>query len=183
MLKLILIRHAESIANAQGIKQGQKIDEPLSEIGKIQARKTAESLREEKIEVIISSDLKRALHTAEEISKVFGRKIIVDKRLREMDHDNEKNEELVRRCKDFLEEVKNYTGTVVVVGHGGVNKTILAISTGNREKGAEIFDNVKQYNACINRISYEKEKWNIEIMNDISHLEYSDTEKMKNEKY
>ena len=138
---------------------------------------------EEKIEAIISSDLKRALHTANEISKVFGKKIIVDKRLREMDHDNEKNKELVRRCKDFLEEIKKYNGTVVVVGHGGVNKTILAISTGDREKGAEIFNNVKQYNACINKISYEKGKWVIDIMNDVSHLDPSDIAKLKNEKY
>ncbi|MFA4887119.1 MAG: histidine phosphatase family protein [Candidatus Nanoarchaeia archaeon] len=179
MLKLILIRHAESIANARGIKQGQKIDEPLSEIGKIQAIKTAESLREEKIEVIISSDLKRALHTAEEISKVFGKKIIADKRLREMDHDNEKNEELVRRCKDFLEEIKKYKGTVVVVGHGGVNKTILAISTGDREKGAEIFNNVKQYNACINTLFYKNKEWIIEAINDVSHLNDSEITKQK----
>ncbi len=179
MLKLILIRHAESIANARGITQGQKIDEPLSEIGKTQAIKIAESLKGEKIETIISSDLKRALHTAKQISRVFGKRVIVDKRLRERDNDNEKNEEFVRRCKDFLEEMKQYSGTVIVVAHGGTNRTILAISTGDREKGAEIFNTVKQYNACINKMSYEKGKWVVEIMNDVSHLDPSDTAKLK----
>jgi len=42
MTKLILIRHAQSLANARGISQGQKIDEPLSELGKIQAQKLAQ---------------------------------------------------------------------------------------------------------------------------------------------
>lgn len=179
MLKLILIRHAESIANAHGITQGQKIDEPLSEVGKIQARKTAESLRKEKVEAIISSDLKRALYTAEEISKVLMKDIIVDKRLREKDHDNEKNEEFVKRCKDFIEDVKQYSGTVVVISHGETNRTILAISTGDRVKGAEIFNRVKQYNACINEMIFDGAKWEIKIINNVIHLKPSEITKQK----
>ena len=177
MLKLILIRHAESLANAQGITQGQKIDTFLSERGKIQARKTAESLKKEKIEVIFSSDLKRALATAEEISRLFGKDIILDKRLREKDHGNEANDEFVKRCKEFLEDIKKYSGTVVVVGHGGSNKNILATSTGNRLEGSRIFNSSEQYNACVNKISYENKKWTINSINDVSHLDLKEITK------
>ena len=37
MTKIYLVRHAESLANAQGIYQGQTYDTPLSNLGKKQA--------------------------------------------------------------------------------------------------------------------------------------------------
>jgi broad specificity phosphatase PhoE len=84
-MKIFLIRHGESIANAKGIHQGQRYDVGLSEKGKEQAKKLAERLGNEKIEAIYASDLKRAHETAEEINKPHKLKIILDKRLREFD--------------------------------------------------------------------------------------------------
>ncbi|HIH26309.1 histidine phosphatase family protein [Candidatus Woesearchaeota archaeon] len=179
MVKLILIRHAESVANSNMIIQGQKIDEPLSELGEIQAKKTAKIFNKKDIVAIISSDLKRALHTANEISKVLHKNIKIDKRLRERNHNNEENEVFILRCKSFLEDIKNYTGTVIAVAHGGTNKTILAISTGDRIEGAKIFNTTKQYNACINILSYKK-KWVIQSINDVSHLDILEITKQKN---
>ena len=169
MVKLILIRHAESVANSNMIIQGQKIDEPLSELGEIQAKKTAKIFNKKDIVAIISSDLKRALHTANEISKVLHKNIKIDKRLRERNHNNEENEVFILRCKSFLEDIKNYTGTVIAVAHGGTNKTILA----------KIFNTTKQYNACINILSYKK-KWVIQSINDVSHLDILEITKQKN---
>jgi len=170
MLKIILVRHGESTANAKGILQGQKVDESLSELGKAQAKKLAEALREEKIEAIISSDLKRAKETAEEISRITGKKIILDKRIREKDHETEKGEDVKNRCADFLEELKKYSGTIVVVSHGGPNRKILAISKGNRKEDFEFFSLVEQNNTCINRISYENGIWTVHVVNDTSHI-------------
>lgn len=84
-MKIFLIRHGESEANAKGIDQGQKIDTGLSEKGKEQARKIAERLKNEKIETIYSSDLKRAKETAKKIAKFHNLEVIQDKRLREYD--------------------------------------------------------------------------------------------------
>ncbi len=67
-MRLILTRHGETIENAEGIIQGQSHGR-LSELGKEQARKVANRLKEEKIDAIYSSDLERAAHTAEEIAK------------------------------------------------------------------------------------------------------------------
>ncbi|MCK4650144.1 histidine phosphatase family protein [Candidatus Pacearchaeota archaeon] len=38
-MKIIFIRHGESVANSQKIHQGHKIDTPLSQLGKWQAEK------------------------------------------------------------------------------------------------------------------------------------------------
>ncbi len=170
MLKIILIRHAESIANALGITQGQKIDEPLSKKGKYQALKLVHRLKNEGVGKIYSSDLKRALHTAKKLSKTLKINIISDKRLRERNHESETNEGFVGRCKSFLQDIKKQQGTILVVAHGGTNRTILAISTGNRKKGAEVYNMTKQENACINVIDFKNNKWTIKTVNDLSHL-------------
>lgn len=84
-MKLFIIRHGESEANAKGIHQGQRIDTSLSKLGRSQAKKLAKRLKNEKIEVIYTSDLKRAKETAEEINKFHQVKLISDRRLREFD--------------------------------------------------------------------------------------------------
>jgi broad specificity phosphatase PhoE len=84
-MKIYLIRHGESEANANGIPQGQRIDTVLSVNGKEQAKKISERLRNEKIDAIYSSDLLRAKETAEEIAKHHKLDLIFDKRLREFD--------------------------------------------------------------------------------------------------
>ena len=84
-MKLIIVRHGESEANAKGIHQGQRVNVGLSGRGKEQARRVAERLNNENIEAIYSSDLKRACETAEEIARAHNLKVIQDKRLREFD--------------------------------------------------------------------------------------------------
>ncbi len=84
-MKIILIRHGESEANANRIHQGQTIDTGLSKKGKEQAKKVAKRLVNEKIEAVYSSDLKRAMETAKFIADSHNLKAIPDKRLREFD--------------------------------------------------------------------------------------------------
>lgn len=70
--ELILIRHGQSEANAQGIAQG-RADYPLSERGRAQARLTAEHLRElGGVAAIYSSPLARAAETARIIADALG---------------------------------------------------------------------------------------------------------------
>ena len=62
--RLCLVRHGETAWNAERRIQGQ-LDVPLSAVGHAQARATANALAQESFGAIHSSDLARALHTAE----------------------------------------------------------------------------------------------------------------------
>ena len=100
-MKIILVRHGQSLANEKSMSQGKK-DEwentSLTKKGKEQAEKVAKRLKNEYIGVIYSSDLKRAKETAEAINKFHNVKIKLDKRLRDM-LDDENLEEFIKKCK------------------------------------------------------------------------------------
>ena len=68
MGKLIIVRHGETDYNVQGRYTGQT-DISLNAAGMEQARLTAEKLRDEAIDLIICSTLKRAIETANIINK------------------------------------------------------------------------------------------------------------------
>jgi probable phosphoglycerate mutase len=68
--RLYLIRHGQSAGNAEG-RFGGHGTTPLSELGTQQAEKTAKVLAKEGINVIYSSDLHRAVQTAEPLAKLL----------------------------------------------------------------------------------------------------------------
>lgn len=69
--ELLLIRHAQSTANASGVWQGQ-MEFPLSEEGRRQALLAGKALAEERLDAIYSSPLGRAFETAEIIARETG---------------------------------------------------------------------------------------------------------------
>ena len=80
--KLFLIRHGQSAGNAEG-RFGGHGPTPLSELGVRQAETTATLLAKEGITSIHSSDLLRAVQTAEPLSKLTGVPIIQTANFRE----------------------------------------------------------------------------------------------------
>jgi broad specificity phosphatase PhoE len=80
--KLFLIRHGQSAGNAEG-RFGGHGPTPLSELGVKQAETTAKLLAKEGITSIHSSDLVRAVQTAEPLSKLTGVPIIQTANFRE----------------------------------------------------------------------------------------------------
>ncbi len=82
-LRLYLVRHGETNWNAVGKFQGHS-DVPLSEVGRRQATRLAQYLKNIKIDVVLASDLKRALETAQIISGKPADEIITDHNLREI---------------------------------------------------------------------------------------------------
>ena len=60
---LYLARHGETDWNAAGRWQGQS-DVPLNDLGRDQARRLGEALRDKGVTAIVSSDLSRARETA-----------------------------------------------------------------------------------------------------------------------
>ncbi|MBW2542695.1 MAG: histidine phosphatase family protein [Deltaproteobacteria bacterium] len=80
----LLIRHAESHWNAEGRWQGHG-DPPLSDRGVAQANALASELASEAIDVIVSSDLRRAAETAAILASARGLRPLLNPRLREID--------------------------------------------------------------------------------------------------
>ncbi len=81
---LLLVRHGETEWNRTSRWQGQA-DPPLNDLGREQARALAATLREEPIAAAYSSDLRRALETAELLASPHRLEVRVDARLREVD--------------------------------------------------------------------------------------------------
>ena len=146
MTKIYLVRHGETVDNARQIMQGQT-QGTLNENGREQARQVAERLRDEPIDVVVASDLHRAIETAEIIAAPHGLPVVTMPLLRERDwgsftgrfipdlrgevwpDDIESEEALLQRALTFLQKMTaTYEGKrVVAVGHGIINKAILAV--------------------------------------------------------
>ncbi len=147
-MRLILVRHGETIENQKGICQGQ-MEGTLSDNGIEQAKRVAEFLKSEKIDVIYSSDLKRALDTANEVVKQFPNSpFYQDKRIREryfgsfqgklfpenrknlvIPPDAESDLALFQRVNEFYNEIieKHFNHNVLIVSHGVTLRVMLAI--------------------------------------------------------
>ncbi|MEA3339655.1 MAG: histidine phosphatase family protein [Chloroflexota bacterium] len=84
MTRLLLIRHARSTWNAAGRIQGQA-DPPLDDVGREQARRLAERLRNDPPVVLYTSPLQRAQETADTIGQALDIGVTPDERLEEYD--------------------------------------------------------------------------------------------------
>ena len=107
--KLIIVRHGETAWNKEGRKQGHA-NTSLSKKGKTQARQLSEFLKGEKIGCVYSSDLPRALKSAELIASPHGLKVRKDKLLREIDLglcEGLTKEEMKLKFPEFFEKRKN----------------------------------------------------------------------------
>jgi 2,3-bisphosphoglycerate-dependent phosphoglycerate mutase len=80
---LWLVRHGETNWNAMGWVQGQTDGSRLTRNGRRQIRRVAALLVDQGIECVYSSDLHRALETADIVAGRLGREIRIDPRLRE----------------------------------------------------------------------------------------------------
>jgi broad specificity phosphatase PhoE len=83
--KLILVRHGETVHNAQGIAQGWS-DSALSPRGEEQVARLATRLATQNVDAIISSPLGRALSTANVIASAVGVEVTTLDELREMNY-------------------------------------------------------------------------------------------------
>ncbi len=83
MLQVYLVRHGETVWNAERRIQGQS-DSPLTEKGEQQAWQVGERVKHLGITHIIASDLGRTRRTAEIIADACGCSVTLDARLREL---------------------------------------------------------------------------------------------------
>ncbi|MDO8552426.1 MAG: class I tRNA ligase family protein [bacterium] len=151
--KWFLVRHGETEGNVKRITQGHQ-DTPLTEQGIAQARTAGEQLKNQNIELIISSDLGRCKQTAEIIAKATGAEVVFDAAFRERfmgdgegltyeeqeerfspfkDYDDrtegnmETTRELEERVSEAFAKHKKIHGhkNVVIVSHGGAIRWLL----------------------------------------------------------
>jgi 2,3-bisphosphoglycerate-dependent phosphoglycerate mutase len=80
--QLIIVRHGQTQWNLKLIRQGH-LDSPLTEMGLAQAKALGERLARETFTALYSSDLGRAVQTAQMIAEATGHKLVTDARLRE----------------------------------------------------------------------------------------------------
>lgn len=80
-----LFRHGETTYNVNGFVQGQTNNSVLTEKGHIQAYQVGQILKNHPIDVLISSPLKRAIQTAQEVLKSMPNvPFVTDERLTEV---------------------------------------------------------------------------------------------------
>lgn len=173
-MKLILIRHARSIANDKKIHQGRNdewSDTSLCEIGINQAQGIAERLKNEKIDEIYSSPFKRTRETAEKIWEFHpDLKIKIDERIKEK-LDEEPEEDLIFRCKQFFNDITKNDKEIILVSHEAVILCLLAISTQDRKKGGELFQEIsrKIRNASISIIEKKRNSFERTLIGDVEY--------------
>lgn len=85
MVKLYIIRHAESEWNPIGRYQGL-LDPDLSQRGYMQAQRLANHFKDIHLDVIYASPLKRTYQTAYHIAKAKGMEVLEERRVIEIDH-------------------------------------------------------------------------------------------------
>jgi len=143
MTTLYLVRHGETVDNANQIMQGQTQGE-LNENGVQQARAFSKQWKNKEIDIILASDLKRSIDTARIIAEPHQLEVLTTPLLRERDwgsftgrfipdlkgevwpDDIETLENLLSRAGEFIAYVKQtFPGKkVLAVGHGIINKAI-----------------------------------------------------------
>ncbi|OLC10273.1 MAG: hypothetical protein AUH39_02540 [Chloroflexi bacterium 13_1_40CM_67_9] len=147
------VRHGESEGNAARVFTGQT-DSPLTERGRRQAEAVADELANVKFDRIVSSDLSRTRDTADVIAKRHGMRVEVVPELREIDVGDQTGktfdetrglpnwnddgfvvwpggetlDQVVARTLAAIERLtrENPGKTILVVGHGGVNRILLS---------------------------------------------------------
>lgn len=152
-MKLYIVRHGQVPHNA--LQQYNTADEDLTEYGVNQAVELRNKIKDEHFDIIISSPLIRAKHTAEIITN--NREIFFDDRIKERNCGNlsgqplettnreeywnyyttiqygtsENIQEFFKRVYNFLDELKtkNYK-RVLIVAHSGVSKAFNAYFEG-----------------------------------------------------
>ncbi len=191
-MRLILVRHAQTPNNAEGLMQTDDI--ALSNKGVRQALLVARRLMKEDIDRIYTSPHTRCQQTARAIAKFHDAIPIIDMRIRELEHGDyagrpghkfkeartkanlpfgkwrpeggENNYDVKERVKSFLDEMRcKDFGTVLVVSHGApIAHMIMELL--NVEFTQENYDTYMHDNAAITIVDFP----NFEIIGCRNHL-------------
>ena len=188
-MRIYLVRHGESIANANGIVQGQ-LDFDLTKKGENQAQKLAKRLKKYSFDYIYTSPLKRAHRTAKAINHYHNKQLLTDNRIKEIsngvqqgrsshtlpqnlynqyrknpDFKFEKGEsmnEVIIRVKEFYEElIQNHYGhDILIVAHGGVIRAFMALIHNKEQLNDREYETLRK-----EWVSYNTSLFEIDVTN------------------
>ncbi len=172
MAKIIVVRHAESIANTLGIFQGQTYNTGLSPLGKKQAKALARKLSFFEVDKIISSPLKRTKETAEKVAKIGGWEVAYDDKIIETNHGVWEGKDKGWIEKNYGRIYKTWlTSPSKVIFHGGENflRTVERVKNFIHDrswKGSTLLithDNIIRIMVCLAKNLSIDEMWNVYI--------------------
>lgn len=197
MGNIYIVRHGVTNYNQENRFQGQ-LDIPLNEEGLAQVAKLGNYFQKKPVDVIYSSDLKRAYQTAEAISNVKDLQIRILPGLREVNvgklegmtwaevkenypnwaragHNHgypggETRLEIENRVKNSWEYIakRHSNDNVVLVSHGGIIKSLICLLLGVNNENRSKF---VIDNSSITRIIYNDSGYRIKSLNSLEHLE------------
>lgn len=198
MTRILLARHGETDHNKNGILQGE-LDVDLNDTGIEQAQQLSERLRDEDINAVYASNLQRAQRTAEIVAGPHELEVETLAELREQSFGDlegeavdtvmdkvkqsgspwhqwapetgESLDDVSQRAIPALQQIRksHQDETVLVVAHGGVNRSVLATLLGADSGHGHI---LRQENTCINELEFEDYAgWRINRVNDTGHLD------------
>jgi glucosyl-3-phosphoglycerate phosphatase len=129
--RLLLVRHGESVWNAEARIQGQRCA-GLSEIGHAQAKATGQALAEAYPDAaVVASDLQRCEETAAPLVAALGATLAVDARLRERSFGAWEGRLRAEVAADDAERVSRWRAGEDVIGEvGGETAAVLADRVG-----------------------------------------------------
>ena len=141
-MRLVLIRHAETVENAKGIVQGQ-LSGRLSNKGIEQAKATAELLKNERFDAVYSSDLGRARETTSIIMRDRpDQAVITERRLREQSFGVYEGKPILEMLKRMKRERADFTTFAPRGGENPAAFCLRVIKLYEELKGKHRADNV-----------------------------------------
>lgn len=173
MAKVIYVRHGQTESNVRGVLSDSTDETQLTDLGRQQAEELGKELKEVQIDRIVCSPKARAYDTAVIIAREIGfdpKKIQKEIRITERNtgtlggtplkdvtaemvayaEGSEDPHKFSERVKDALLEINKYTGTTLIVGHGGTAKMIDILKSG--DDPANFFDVPKLKNARVTEL-------------------------------
>ncbi|MGY1820669.1 histidine phosphatase family protein [Geodermatophilus sp. SYSU D00079] len=175
-LTLLLVRHGQSEWNAAGLMQGQTAHVPLTELGHAQAAAAARELAGLRPGALVSSDLQRAVQTAEHCAGATGLPFTTTPALREQGYGvlegrpsrelwdvvdwtdphwaaegGESLDELHARVGAFLKHLaaEPPAEVIALVTHGDTIRAAQAVAAG---LGADALPSITPHNGTVTRL-------------------------------
>lgn len=158
-MKIYLIRHGQCNSNVKYIYNYK--NEDINQKGIEEAEKLRKKIKDIDYDIVISSPLLRAKHTAE-IINIKNKKVILDERIREREHGSlegmpiesidkedfynyystikygteESFSDMLKRVTSFLSDLKNKDyNSVLIVAHSGISRAFYAYFNGIPKDG------------------------------------------------
>jgi broad specificity phosphatase PhoE len=180
-----LTRHGQTALNQSDQLRG-RVDPPLNDTGRQQARRLGTALGPRGLAAVVASPLRRAIETAQPVADRAGLVVVTDQCLLDRDYGPQtgvSEQEVIdrwgsvedapgvepgaavraRAVRGLTELARRYRGrAIVVVSHDAVNRQVLAAF--DPDLGDP--DSIPQDNGCFNTLEWRDGDWTVRTINE-----------------